>query len=173
MCIVGLSLGSSKNEEITDPETQVTSSMTFGLIAVVFGVISPLSFAFGGLTVRYFSENYNFDPFDMTITAYFISSTILIIAMLFTFEYGSHPFIVHEYFEIVASGVMAALGVVLLNLAITSGLAGPVFALANIQVIIQTALDAVIIGDVPTVIEIISALLGILGKHLFSSSFLF
>ena len=162
MCIVGLGLSSTQNYQSIHLDG--TSSVTYALISVIFGVLCPISFAIGGLTVRYFSEKYNFDAFDMTITNYFLNNLILIIVMVFTYEYGSHPFIFNEYIEIVSAGVMAALGVVLLNLALTSGLAGPVFALANIQVIIQTALDAAIIGDIPSGIEIISALFGVVGK---------
>ena len=167
MCIVGLGLGSSKNSGITNFDG--TSSVTYALISVIFGVLCPISFAIGGLTVRYFSEKYNFDAFDMTITNYFLNNLILIIVMVFTYEYGSHPFIFQEYIEIVSAGVMAALGVVLLNIALTLGLAGPVFALTNIQVIIQSAMDAAIIGVMPTLFQIFSALFGILG----AISFLF
>mmetsp|Transcript_1409 Transcript_1409/g.1360 ORF Transcript_1409/g.1360 Transcript_1409/m.1360 type:complete len:108 (+) Transcript_1409:642-965(+) len=83
--------------------------------------------------------------------------------MVLTLEFGSHPFVLSEYAQIVASGVLAAIGVVLLNMAVTCGLAGPVFALANVQVIIQTILNVAIDGKVPNTIEIIAAIFGIIG----------
>ena len=94
---------------------------------------------------------------------YTLDNIILIIAMIFTYKYGSHPFILNEYLEIAASGLLFWIGIIFLNKAVTMGLAGPVFALANIQVIIQTILDAIFVGSIPTTLEIVSAALGILG----------
>mmetsp|Transcript_18623 Transcript_18623/g.16493 ORF Transcript_18623/g.16493 Transcript_18623/m.16493 type:complete len:371 (+) Transcript_18623:56-1168(+) len=163
ICIIGLGFGSTKNMSSPGVESDSSNPIAMALIAVLFGILSPVLFALGGLTVRYYNTHYNFDAFDMTITMYILDNIILIIAMIFTYKYGSHPFILSEYTEIVASGFVACIGVVLLNQAITSGLAGPVFALANVQVVIQTILDAVLLGNIPTLIEIISATFGILG----------
>ena len=57
-----------------------------------------------------------------------------------------------------------------LNKALTLGLSGPVFALANIQVVIQTILDAIFVGYIPTPLEIVSAALGVTGKNTYCLS---
>ena len=72
----------------------------------------------------------------MTITGYFWLNIVLVPATIFTYGSGTHPFIAEEFFEIIFAGLIGSIGGILLNLAVTLGLAGPVFALANIQVII-------------------------------------
>ena len=170
--VVGLGLGSTKNYDIVEKEKESSNSVQYALLAVLFGIIAPILFAFGGLTVRYFNDNYRLDPFDLTLSMYTLDNIILIIAMIFTYKYGSHPFIFSEYLEIAASGFLACFGIIFLNKAVTLGLAGPVFALANVQVIIQTILDAIFFGSIPTALEIVSALLGIAGNIFFSLYFL-
>jgi len=165
LCIIGLGIGSTKNYDIVESESQSSNPVLYALLSVLFGIISPVLFAFGGLTVRYFNVNHKMDPFALTLSMYTLDNIILIIAMIFTYKYGSHPFILNEYLEIVASGLLACIGVIFLNKAVTIGLAGPVFALANVQVIIQTILDAIFVGSIPTVLEIVSAVLGIAGKY--------
>ncbi|CAI2367431.1 unnamed protein product [Moneuplotes crassus] len=163
LCIVGLGIGSEEESELEGLDESGHSLFFYSLISILFGILCPVCFSVGGLVVRYFSDNYNYCPIDLTISCYFWSNVILIICMIFTFEYGSHPFILSEYLQIAASGLLTAIGVVFLNMAVTCGLAGPVFALANIQVIIQTILQVLINGKVPNLIEIIAAALGVIG----------
>ena len=169
ICIVGLGLGSQKDYQeppVSTPGTQeeATGGAIYGLFAVALGVLTPFLFACSGLVVRTFSEWYGYDPVDMTVHTYVGNNIILIIAMIFTFQYGSHAFYLPEYLTIAASGLITAIGVVFLNYALTIGFAGPVFALANIQVIIQSTLDAILLGQIPSVIEVVAAIFGILGS---------
>jgi len=163
-CIIGLVFGSTKNLDLPCSRGEAHNKLTYALLSIAIAAICPLLSTGGGLTVRYFSWNHNFDPFDMTITMYFLNNLTLIFPLILTYMYGSHPFILNEYLEIVFSGAVASWGVAFMNQAVTLGLAGPVYAISNIQVIIQTVLDAIINGAVPTTIEIIAAILGISGK---------
>lgn len=163
LCIVGLGLGSTKNSEISN--TSSSDNPTFwALLAVGIGIICPITFAAGGITVRTYAQRHKFNSNDMSITSYFVSSILLSIAMIFQYGIGTHPFILKEFLIIVFSGVVISVGRFCLNKAITIGYAGPVFALANIQTIIQSFLDAILLGQVPTTIEILSAILGIIGS---------
>mmetsp|Transcript_8858 Transcript_8858/g.7835 ORF Transcript_8858/g.7835 Transcript_8858/m.7835 type:complete len:206 (+) Transcript_8858:491-1108(+) len=164
LCIVGLGVGSTKKIEINEiTHSEDTTTLVYSLLAILLGICCPLLFALSGLTVRYHSDHYNFKPVDMTISGYYIGNTMLAIALIFTYHYGSHPFIFSEYIQITISGLIGAMGEVFLNLAVSYGLAGPAFALANIQVIIQTILDAILVGQIPSIIEVASALFGVIG----------
>jgi uncharacterized membrane protein len=134
------------------------------LIALFLGILSPLTFAAGGLTVRVASEWYEYNTLDLTLTSYFVNGTILMIAMFFQYEYGSYSFIFTEHLITALSGLIGSFAVLFLNEAIIIGYVGPVFALTNIQVIIQTILDAIFLQQIPNTIEIFSALLGIIGS---------
>jgi len=162
LCVIGLGLGSTKNLNHPQAEEGITA-VFYGLLAVVSGLVCPIIFSIGGLTVRYCTTNYKFEPVDMSILNYFLVNIAFLIMMIFTYMYGSHVLIFSEIFEMTTAGFIGAFGGVFLNLAVTSGLAGPAFALANIQVVFQTLMDAFILGDVPTVIEVVSASLGVLG----------
>ena len=80
------------------------------------------------------------------------------------YEAGPHKFEIGEYLILALSGFLGAVGILFLNYALVIGLSGPVFAISNSQTIIMTILDIVLLGQVPSIIEIISALFGILGS---------
>ena len=80
------------------------------------------------------------------------------------YEAGPHKFEIGEYLILALSGFLGAVGILFLNYALVIGLAGPVFAISNFQTIILTVLDIVLLGQVPSVIEVISALFGIIGS---------
>lgn len=162
-CIAGLSLGSTKKNQ-ESIQTGSDSPIIYGFIAIALGILCPVIFSIGGLTVRIVQEKTGYSATDLTLACYIGNNVILIVATILRYEYGTHPFDLQEYIEMLMAGVLAGVGVLALNSALTFGPAGPVFALANTQVIIAAMLDAVILGQVPTVIEIISAVLGIFGK---------
>ena len=80
------------------------------------------------------------------------------------YEAGPHEFEIGEYLILALSGFLGAVGILFLNYALVIGLSGPVFAISNSQTIIMTILDIVLLGQVPSIIEIVSALFGILGS---------
>mmetsp|Transcript_26036 Transcript_26036/g.23054 ORF Transcript_26036/g.23054 Transcript_26036/m.23054 type:complete len:301 (+) Transcript_26036:263-1165(+) len=164
LCVVGLGLGSTKNvSEHPQIMEESDNPLMYGLLAIILGIACPFFFALGGITVRYFGKHHKFNPVDMTIMYYLIGSFMLVVGTILTYKFGSHEFILKEFLEMLIAGLIGAVGGIFLNLAVSCGLAGPVFALANIQVIIQTLLDALIIGEIPTLIETVSALFGVLG----------
>jgi drug/metabolite transporter (DMT)-like permease len=160
VCIAGLSLGSSnENPKLA---TDGTSSGFNAFMAILLAILAPVSFSTGGLATRYVNEKTGFSPLELSAWSYIGANIILIIGLVFTYEYGDHPFILSEYIVIVISGFIAAIGVVTMNFGLSMGLAGPVYALANIQVIIQTVLDVIFLGQIPNLIQIISAIIGVI-----------
>mmetsp|Transcript_25254 Transcript_25254/g.28004 ORF Transcript_25254/g.28004 Transcript_25254/m.28004 type:complete len:233 (+) Transcript_25254:369-1067(+) len=163
LCILGLVIGSTKNLNLPCSTTEANSRLLHALIAIILATMCPILSTGGGLTVRYFNWYHDFNPLDMTISMYFLNNLTLMLPLILTYTYGTHPFILYQYLEIVLSGFIAAIGIMFMNKAVTLGLAGPVFAISNIQVILQTSLDATINGVIPSLIEIIAASLGVLG----------
>ena len=80
------------------------------------------------------------------------------------YEAGPHKFEIGEYLILALSGFLGAVGILFLNYALVISLSGPVFAISNSQTVILTVLDIVLLGQVPSVIEVVSALFGILGS---------
>mmetsp|Transcript_15487 Transcript_15487/g.13521 ORF Transcript_15487/g.13521 Transcript_15487/m.13521 type:complete len:249 (+) Transcript_15487:205-951(+) len=125
VCIVGLGIGgSTKNQTVLTTDGS-ENSMLYAFLAVIFGVISPILFALGGVVVNYCDEHYKFDPFSMSLWMYFFSNIVLTIMWILTYEYGSHPFIWREYLILVFGGVITCIGIIFLNTALTLGLSGP------------------------------------------------
>lgn len=166
VCIAGLSFGSTTKNQV-ELESGKEASVVSAFLAIAFGILCPVLFSSGGMTVRVLQERTGYNSTELTAATYVGNNIVLLVAMVLTYQYGSHPFIMSEYLEMIVAGIFAAFGVVSLNYAITIGYAGAVFALANTQVIIQTLLDAYLVGQIPTWIEIISAMIGILGKIYF------
>jgi hypothetical protein len=67
ICIIGLGLGSTKNLQ-TDTAASDDNAIIFALLAVICGIVAPMLFACGGITVRTWSEYYNFNSNIMTIS---------------------------------------------------------------------------------------------------------
>ena len=100
LCIIGLGMGSTKNYEIAESESEYSNSVLYALLSVVFGILCSILFSLEGFSVRYLNTHHRFNSFDLTLSMYTLDNIILIIAMIFTYKYGSHPFILREYLEI-------------------------------------------------------------------------
>ncbi|CAI2372023.1 unnamed protein product [Moneuplotes crassus] len=159
-CIIGLSLGQkSKKHETTSTE----NTTLYSILSIMLACLCPIWFSSAGMTARYFSEKHNLDPFIITACMFAICNIGYTIITIKIYASGSHPFIFTEYVTIAASGGLIAIAFLCVNKALTLGLAGPVLSLENMQVIIMTILDMVFMGVYPNIIEVLAALLGILG----------
>ncbi|CAI2364831.1 unnamed protein product [Moneuplotes crassus] len=167
ICIVGLSLGSTKNSEIElldETAAEISDTPLFyALLSIALGIICPISFAGSGMVVRYASNNYGTKSLQLTLIGFLWYNIVLFPALLITYLGGYQPFIASDFLLNTFCGILGAFSIIVLNKALTLGLAGPVFALANLQIIIQSILDAIFLSQVPTWIEIVAAVFGILG----------
>ena len=190
VCIIGLGFSSSSKYDtsqsleeqfidtlsnIPNEDSSSSSQVTSSILAIVFAILCPIGFCTGGVIVRIAhngpklgpDENYSFktvNSTDISILANVFINFVFIILTIITYQTGSHAFYSLEYFQIASVGIIGSIGVVCMNRALIIGLSGPVFALCNTQVIIQTILNAIFIGQVPTVVEIVSAVIGIIGS---------
>ena len=189
-CIAGIGFGSSsKNstseaieEELDDTLSTVpiqnTSSsrqIVYTFLSILFAILCAIGFCTGGMIVKISHKgpkqksdhDYTFKTVNGT-DIYIISNAICnifyIALTIVIYQVGSHPFYGLEYIQIASVGIIGSLGVVFMNRALILGYSGPVFALCNTQVIIQTILNVIFLGQVPSIIEIIAAIIGIIGS---------
>ena len=144
----------------------------FVILAIVFGILCPISFCMASLVVLTASRGPKLKPgakfnkidsTDLTVWNYVTTNIIFVLCSIIQFQVGSHPFDPAEYFQISAGGFICALGVVVLNYALVIGYVGPVFAISTVQVIFQAVLDIIFLGQLPNIVQIIGSLFGIAG----------
>lgn len=68
----------------------------------------------------------------------------------------------------IISGAVAGIGVICLNISISTGIAGPAFAIANVCSVIQAFADWGFLGQEPTSLEWLGLVLALLGATIMS-----
>lgn len=164
VCVVGLSLGSTYKNQKIEVVQEGISPIVYSFLGILLGIICPISFSANGLIVRYITSKSGYPPGDITIASNFLLSSILMVWLVLIYVYEYYEFVLEELLIIGLSGLIGSGGVLWLNYAVSIGYAGPVYALANTQVILMTILDAVFLGQTPNIIEIVAASFGIFGS---------
>ena len=158
----------------TIPIEEVGSNTWSAILATIFAILCPVSFCSGGMMVRFAStgpklaknvgyEHNTINSFDLTILAYLWMNALFVILTIVDYQTGDHDFEIGEYLTMAVTGLIACIGVLCMNRALIIGLAGPVFALCNVQVIIQTILDIIFRGVIPNWMEVGGGVLGVIG----------
>ncbi|CAI2371812.1 unnamed protein product [Moneuplotes crassus] len=159
-CVIGFAFGqTSKIHHKTNSE----NATFYSILSISLACLCPLGFALQGMTARYTSENYGLDSSILTACSYTILNVLYLTVTICMYSTDEHPFILSEYLIILFSGCILYFGVLCVNKALVLGLAGPVFSLENIEVIIMTILDIIFMGVYPNSIEILSACVGVAG----------
>ncbi len=100
-------------------------------------------------------------PGNLSVASSTIVSGVLVILSFILLpieEFGKEIFVrmlIASFFSIIA--------LIFLSHAMASGFAGPVSALANVQPIVHTSLNAIFLGEIPTWLQILGLTFGLAG----------
>ena len=166
-CIILIGFG-VKTEQPIDISQEVkiyqdTGSST-AFWAIFLACACPISFGVAGLVVRNLNTKLGIDPEEFSNDYFLIMGVFTIIACILAYTLDDYTFDLMEFLQVFLAGVMAGLGMIFLSMATTIGYAGVVYSLINVQVIIQTVLGAIFLGQIPNTLEIIAGCLGIIGS---------
>mmetsp|Transcript_13938 Transcript_13938/g.23705 ORF Transcript_13938/g.23705 Transcript_13938/m.23705 type:complete len:227 (-) Transcript_13938:15-695(-) len=173
ICAVCVSLaGLSGAEELISTDQQVqgvgsdldTREKLPTWIPALFGVLTPVTFAIQGLFVKHLSdEKMKFDPSTLTFSTCQVVCTINLLVGLtyywrFVEEFDGYLFLTGSLGSILDTAAITAV-----QTAFALGPAGPVAALASINSIILTVIQAFIKKQFPKALEIIGFIIGFIG----------
>jgi drug/metabolite transporter (DMT)-like permease len=144
------------------------NSMISAFLAILLSLICPFFFSFSGLIIRLTNNKFGTSASEITEIGFIIQGCICIIVIIIAYSFDNYEFYIGDFLQIVMAGFLSAIAGIMLNVAITIGYAGVVYSLVNVQVIFFTIFAAVFLGQMPSAIDVIAALIGIIGSCIIS-----
>ncbi|CAI2372086.1 unnamed protein product [Moneuplotes crassus] len=167
-CIVCIGLGTTATKLNTKMSIHPESSNATAYICILLACICPVFFAIGGLIMRLMKVEFQTDPNDFTQVCYLWQAPVLVAGVIFGYTAGGFDFVLAEFMQMIAAGMLVSIGGAFFNIAISCGNAGVAYSLINVQVIIFSVLAAVFLQQIPSNIEMLAGTLGIIGSCIMS-----
>lgn len=156
-----------KEEDENGVKLQATETPIY---AILFTVGSCICFGIRSLILKYIAIFYKIDGISASAVFLFvdgfIGGTIGIVLAANGLVYATFPG-THILFGI-CSGLFAGVGVLCINIAVSTGVAGPAFAIANLCSVIQAFGDWGFLGQTPAHIEWLGLAVSVFGGVLMS-----
>ncbi|CAI2371867.1 unnamed protein product [Moneuplotes crassus] len=168
VCIIMIGFLRAPSEEAI---AQVDYNPSGVPIALILSIICPFFFALDGLVVRILCTDYKTDANEMTQAAYLFQGVLCLFASILIYAFSQDP--LHEFIwmntlQMVLAGLILNVGGVFAAIAVSIGSAGVAYSLFNTQVIMFILLAALLLGQIPTTIEIVAVIFGIMGSCIMS-----
>ena len=140
-CAIILSFSNDTTHVVIDPSLTVSS-----VWPVLFAILSSLAFGFRSIFIKYYVEK-GYNVYNMAVQHTALDGIIGVIVLIVLAACGSLKGIEAAIFwKGLASGILGGIGTILINYAISTGVAGPASAMANLASVIQTIMDVSILG---------------------------
>jgi drug/metabolite transporter (DMT)-like permease len=137
-------------------------------LAIMFAILGGVAFGVRGLILKYMGVVLGIDGISASsiflITDGIVGGTVGLVISLLGGGYSAFP--VSYIILGICSGCLAGTGVLCLNIAIMTGLAGPAVAIGNLSSVIQTFLDWGFLGQVPSLLEGLGLAIAVFGAIL-------
>ena len=135
-------------------------------VAVLFGIMTPISFTTNGVLVKHLTtkSKFPFEPTNLSFTAYVMANLIVLcgaIAYWSLIEFSTYLFIVG-----IIGSIINTIGLVSLGNAFSMGPAGPISAIAAISNLLLVIIEAIKLRKVPSNLELIGFICGAYGAFI-------
>ncbi|CAI2372065.1 unnamed protein product [Moneuplotes crassus] len=139
-------------------------------IALILSMICPFFFALDGLIIRLLCMKFRVNPNELSQAAHLCQGGIVIIGTLLGYlvDNYKYEFIWLDFLQMVLAGIIVNFGGACLSISVSLGNVGVGYSLINSQVIIFILLAALLLGQIPTTIEIVAVAFGIVGSCIMS-----
>lgn len=147
LCAVCIGLGKAPSQVHVNGEAVESISPA---VAVLVAMLTPVLFAMRNVWVRVAKIKGGMCPGNLTIASNSIVSSILVVLSFILLpieEFGKEIF-----FRMLIASFLSIIALMFLSHAMASGYAGPVSALANVQPIVHTSLNAFFLAEFPTML---------------------
>ena len=131
-------------------------------LAVMFAVLTGISFSLNSLNLKFYLEELKFPPDQMTQDANLVFATIIF--PFWVYEQATNPgFTLEANFKGALIAWMFTFALISVTIAFDLGKAGNVQAIENLKIIVQTLMVVFIDGLIPNTFEVCGLALSILG----------
>ncbi|CAI2372259.1 unnamed protein product [Moneuplotes crassus] len=165
VCIIMIGLLRAPSEEASAREDYNPSGVA---IALILSIICPFAFALNGLIIRLLCMKYRVNVNELNQTALLCQGGLVLIGSIIGYSADNYEFIWFDFLQMILAGIIVNAGGSLGAVAVSIGNAGVAYSLFNTQVIIFILLAALLLGQIPTTIEIVAVAFGIVGSCIMS-----
>jgi len=135
-------------------------------VAVLFGIMTPISFTTNGVLVKHLATKSNlpFEPTNLSFTAYIIVNLLVLCGAIpywSLIEFSKYLFVVGTI-----GSIINTIGLVSLQNAFSRGPAGPISAIAAISNLLLVLVEAIKLRKVPSNLELIGFVCGAYGAFI-------
>ncbi|CDW86818.1 UNKNOWN [Stylonychia lemnae] len=149
---------------------KLNSEKNYNAMCAIFtALVCTLFFSARDVILRYYRINKNYPAFELSLDSLTLYSFGCSIYAVYYFLIMGQPFDIDSFYSGCMSAVLNTLGFMMLGISVVIGYAGPANALNSIQAIVLTMLSISILNHIPTRLQVIGMLLGMLGTIIVST----
>lgn len=137
-------------------------------LAITTALSCTVFFSARDVIMRYYKDKKKYPAFELALDSLTLYSFSCTVFAIYIFNFDNYDFDWGSFSAGCMSAVLNTLGFMMLGISVVIGYAGPANALNSIQAVVLTFLSIMIMNQIPTHMQVIGMLLGIIGTIIVS-----